>query len=676
MRNKPSWPAVPGIIFGADYNPEQWDRSVWDEDVELMRQAGVNLVSTGIFSWSVIQPTESTWDFAWLDEVFDLLHANGIAVDLGTATASPPPWLTTKHPEILMVNDIGDTIWPGARQHWRPTSPVYLRYALQLVKRLAERYGNHPALVAWHINNELGNHNQFDFSEDAIRSFRNFLRSRYNNSLEALNSAWETAFWSQRYSDFDEILPPRTFPRGTFLNPTHVLDWRRYTNDALVQYYKQERDLLRSITPDIPITTNLIIMGKQTKDRDYTTWVDELDFVSNDHYVFISEQGRDELSFSASLTSGVSLHKPWLLMEHSTSAVQWQRVNSPKWTNELARDSLTHLAHGADGLCFFQWRQSKAGAEAYHSSMIPHAGPDSRLFRDVVELGALVKDLAPIKGSKKEPAKVAILFDWESWWVAEGKAQPSQIIEYKQEALDWFTAFLDAGITADVILASQLDRLLDYPLVVGPILHVVPDPLRRKVTAYVEQGGHFVTTYWSGITDENCHVHLGGYPGAFRDLLGIRVEEFAPIASPVQLDDGTEGSIWSEPIDIVGDNVEVLRKYTTGMFPGGPAVTRRSVKNGSATYVSTKLSSEGLGSLLPTLLEKSGVKSSLPELLRGKVEQVFRVDRKCRWEFLINRTDGELSLQDARGRLVVSTAGAGPNRLSGRGVAVYKHDVG
>jgi beta-galactosidase len=675
MRFKSSWPAVSGIIYGADYNPEQWDRSVWDEDVKLMRQAGVNLVSIGIFSWSVIQPTEDTWDFAWLDEIFDILHANGIAIDLGTATASPPPWLTTKHPEILMVNELGDTIWPGARQHWRPTSPVYLRYALQLVNRLAERYGDHPALVAWHVNNELGNHNQFDFSEDAIRSFRDFLRIKYKKSLQTLNSAWETAFWSQRYSDFDEILPPRTFPRGTFLNPTHVLDWRRYTNQALVEYYKQERDLLRSITPDIPITTNLIIMGKQTKDRDYTTWVDEMDFVSNDHYVFISEQGRDELSFSASLTSGVSSHKPWLLMEHSTSAVQWQRVNSPKWTNELSRDSLTHLAHGADGLCFFQWRQSKAGAETYHSSMVPHAGPDSRLFRDVVELGALVKKLAPIKGSRKEPSKVAILFDWESWWVAEGKAQPSQIIEYQQEALDWFIALLNAGITADIIPASQLDRLSNYPLVVAPMLHVVPNSLKSKITAYVEQGGHFVTTYWSGITNENCHVHLGGYPGAFREILGIRVEELAPVASPVKLDDGTEGTIWTEPIDIVDDDVEILLRYTTGMFPGGPAVTRRNAKKGSATYVSTKLSREGLGNLLPNLLEKSGARSTLPKALCGKVEQVFRADKQTRWEFLINRTDEEISLKGTKGEFVVATGGACQDQLSARGVAIYRYDI-
>jgi beta-galactosidase len=379
------------------------------------------------------------------------------------------------------------------------------------------------------------------------------------------------------------------------------------------------------------------------------------------------------LSFSASLTSGVSSHKPWILMEHSTSAVQWQRVNTPKSSNELARDSLTHLAHGADGLCFFQWRQSKAGAETYHSSMIPHAGPDSRLFRDVVELGAMVKGLAPIKGSRKEPAKVAILFDWESWWVAEGKAGPSQIVEYKQEALDWFIAFLNAGITADVIPANQ--PITNYSLVIAPMLHVVPESLRNDITSYVEKGGHFVTTYWSGITNETAHIHLGGYPGAFRDLLGIRVEELAPIASPVKLDDGTEGTIWSEPIDIVAGNVEILRSYKSGLFPGGPAVTRRTVNTGSATYVSTKLSSDGLKGLLPTLLKKAGVVSTLPEPLRGKVEQVFRADHQSRWEFLINRTDEDLSLDGSKGQFVVTTGGVEKGRLAARGVAIYKHQI-
>lgn len=669
-----SWPSTPGIIFGGDYNPEQWDRSVWDEDVQLMRRAGVNVVSIGIFSWSIIQPTEDTWDFAWLDDVFELLHQNGIGIDLGTGTASPPPWLTVKHPEILLVNELGDTVWPGGRQHWRPTSPIYRKYAKVLVERLAHRYGKHPALVAWHVNNELGCQNHFDFSDDAIFAFRSFLADKYSNDISALNAAWETAFWSQRYGHFGEILPPRTVARGTFPNPGQVLDWRRFSSDALLRYYIFERDLLRAITPHMPITTNLIIMGKQTKDRNYAEWVNELDFVSNDHYVFQSEQGRDELSFSASLTSGVSARQPWFLMEHSTSAVQWQRVNTPKATNELLRDSLTHLAHGADALCFFQWRQSKAGAEMYHSSMIPHAGPDSRLFRDVCELGQTLGKLADIKGSEKERGQVAILFDWESWWVAEAKAQPSQIVEYKQEALDWFVACLDLGIRADIIPTSSVAELAHYPLVIAPMLHVVPDQLAADITRYVEQDrGHFVTTYWSGITDEKVHMRLGGYPGAFRHLLGIRVEELAPIASPVKLSGGIQGDVWSDPVDITGDNVEVMRTYEDGLFPGQPAVTRRVVANGSAAYVGTKVTGDSLRSVLAPLMSKAGIESELPAALRGKVEQVIRVNGKTRWEFLINRTDDELDVASMGSCAILGTGGVGESRLAPRGVRIYKH---
>lgn len=490
-----------------------------------------------------------------------------------------------------------------------------------------------------------------------------FLEKRYT-TIDALNTAWETTFWSQKYSDFSEILPPRAVGRGTFLNPTQQLDWRRYSSNALVQYYIAERDLLRSITPDIPITTNLVIMGKQTKDRNYAEWTDELDFVSNDHYVF--EGMRDELSFSASLSSGVARHEPWFLMEHSTSAVQWQRVNTPKIANEMIRDTITHLAHGADGLCFFQWRQSKAGAERYHSSMIPHAGAKSRQFKEICKLGAILKDLGEIKGSRKEKGDVAIIFDWESWWVAEQTSQPSTLIDYKKEALDWFTALLDAGLRADIIPSRDHHLLPDYPLVIAPMLHVAPDYLANSISSYVHGGGHFVTTYWSGICNQDVHVHLGGYPGAFRQLLGVTVEEFGPISEAVKLDDGTEGTIWSEPLDLE-EGVELITRYVDGLYPGGPAVTRRSVGKGSATYVSTKITD--LSKLISNLTQEAGVKSSLPEDLIGRVEQVYRIDGRTRWEFLVNRTNSEIAIDSKD--LVYGTEG----KLAPRGVAVYKRNA-
>ncbi|GAA1639128.1 beta-galactosidase [Actinoplanes couchii] len=624
------------LEFGADYNPDQWPREVWDDDVRAMQEAGVTVVSLAIFSWARLEPREGVFDFAWLDEVMDLLHAGGITVDLATATASPPPWLTRKHPEILPVTRTGETLSPGARQHWRPTSPVFREHALRLVRELAVRYAEHPALVAWHVNNELGCHNVYDFSDDAARAFRLWLRERYD-TVDALNHAWGTAFWSQRYDDFEEVLPPRL--AASYPNPTQQLDFKRFSSDALKEHLRAERAVLRRITPEVPVTTNFMVMG-ETKGMNYADWAAEVDFVSNDHYVLPGPQARDELSFSANLTGNLAGGHPWFLMEHSTSAVNWQPVNVAKKPGEMARDALTHVAHGADAVCYFQWRQSKAGAEKYHSAMLPHAGTDSALFRDVVRLGERLRELAPLAGTDRRRAPVGIVFDWESWWVSELDSHPTDRLRYRQEALDWYTALLDLGIRADVVPPGA--PLEEYRMLVAPILNVVPAELASRLQGYVAGGGHLVTTYFSGIVDEHDHVWLGGYPGALREVLGIRIEEFGPLLDheSVELDNGTTGTLWTDRIDVTGPDVEVLARYKTGEQAERAAVTRRTVGTGSASYVSTRLGPDGLGALLPALLGPAGVSGELPADLDGRVELTIRGDH---W-FLINRTDEPVDL--------------------------------
>nr|WGD05666.1 beta-galactosidase [Streptomyces sp. R818] len=658
------------IGYGADYNPEQWPREVWADDIRLMREAGVTVVSLAIFSWARLQPTADTWDFAWLDEIMDLLHAGGIGVDLATATASPPPWLTTAHPEILPVTATGETLWPGARQHWRPTSPVFREHALRLVREIATRYADHPALVAWHVNNELGCHNVHDYSDDAARAFRAWLRRRYT-TLDALNHAWGTAFWSQRYSDWDQLLPPRL--AASHPNPTQQLDFKRFSSDALKDHLLAERAVLRELTPDTPVTTNFMVMGG-TKGMDYADWAAEVDFVANDHYVVPGPQDRDELSFAANLTSGIAGHRPWFLMEHSTSAVNWQPVNLAKRPGELARDSLLHVAHGADAVCFFQWRQSAAGAEKYHSAMVPHAGEDSEVFRTVVELGRTLEALAPLAGSVREPARVALLFDWDSWWAAEHDSHPTSRLDYHGEALDWYSALLRLGVRADVVPAHGTD-LSRYDVVIAPVLHVVPQQLGKELTRYVESGGHLVTTYFSGIVDENDHIWLGGHPGALRELLGIRVEEFGPLldGDTVRLDNGTAGSVWSDRVDVTGPDVEVLARYSTGAYASRPAVTRRGTGRGSAAYVSTRLGADGLAALLPGLLAPAGVESELPVAVRGVVETAVRRDGQYRYVFLVNRGDEPVPLPDRSGEVLVGPAlTEGVLVLPARGVAVLR----
>lgn len=667
----PDGDPTPRIAYGADYNPEQWPREVWEEDVRLMREAGVSIVSVGIFSWAHIQPAESEWDFSWLDEIMDLLHAGGIGVDLATATASPPPWLTTAHPEILPVTASGETVWPGARQHWRPTSPLFREHALRLVRTMAERYADHPALVAWHISNELGCHNIYDYSDDAARAFRDWLRARYT-TLGGLNHAWGTAFWSQKYSDWEQILPPRL--AASHPNPTQQLDFKRFSSDALKEYLRAERDVLREITPGVPVTTNFMVMGG-TKGMNYADWADEIDFVSNDHYVTPGPQDRDELSFSANLVSGISGGRPWFLMEHSTSAVNWQPVNLAKRPGDLARDSLLHVAHGADAVCFFQWRQSAAGAEKYHSAMVPHAGPDSDAFRAVTDLGRTLRTLAPVAGSERETARVGIVFDWESWWASEQDSHPTSLLDYRKEALDWYSALLALGIRADVVTAqADLDR---YQLLIAPVLHVVPASLAKELTRYAENGGHLVTTYFSGVVDENDHIWLGGYPGALRDLLGIRIEEFGPLldgeAVEVALEGATLGTLWTDRITVTDPGVEVLAEYRSGAYAGRPAVTRRAVGQGSAAYVSTRLDVEGLTALLPKLLDAADVGSELPAGARGLVELTVRRDTDSRYLFLVNRSDGAVPLPGLAGELLIGRSDDdGALVLSPRDVAVLR----
>ncbi|MFC7846842.1 beta-galactosidase [Arthrobacter sp. NPDC057388] len=657
------WPSpdTKRLAFGADYNPEQWPREVWAEDVRLMKEAGVNIVSLAIFSWARLQPARDTWDFAWLDDVIDLLHANGIAVDLATATASPPPWLAAEHPEILPVTRKGETLWPGGRQHWRPTSPVFREHALVLVRAMAERYKNHPAICAWHVSNELGCHNVYDYSDDAAAAFRRWLQDRYG-TLEELNAAWGTDFWSQHYADWNHILPPRQ--AASYPNPTQQLDFKRFSSDSLRDYLRAEREILASITPDIPVTTNFMVMG-ETKGMDYAAWAADVDFVSNDHYVVPGPQDHDELSFSANLTGNIAGGNPWFLMEHSTSAVNWQPVNIPKKPGALARDSLTHVAHGADAVCFFQWRQSRAGAEKYHSAMVPHAGSNSRLFRDVTALGQTLEQLSPLAGSRREPARAAILFDWDSWWASELDSHPTDRLRYRQEALDWYSAFLANGIRADVLPVAS--ALKGYQLVIAPVLHVVPAELRSRLTGFVEAGGHLVTTYFSGVVDQNDHVWLGGYPGALSDLLGIRVEEFGPLApgKEVTLDGGSTGTLWADAVATTSDEAKVLRRFTSGDRAGEPAVTRRSVGAGSAGYVATRLGPDGLVPVLREFAGLAGVESELPAELQGAVELTIRTGENGRFRFLINRTDHAVDISAVPGAVLTGTA-----KLAARGVAV------
>jgi len=644
-----------GVALGCDYNPEQWPREVWRSDVALMQEAGVGFVTLGVFSWALLEPRPGEYDFSWFDEVVGLLHDGGIAIDMATATASPPPWLTHRHPEVLPVDAAGRTLWPGSRQAWCPSSPVFREHAVRLAGEMARRYGDHPAVRLWHVSNELGCHNGRCWCDGSAAAFRRWLAARYGD-VEKLNDAWGTAFWSQHYSSFDEVLPPRTTPAQP--NPTQQLDFARFSSDELLSHHRAERAAIREHS-DKPVTTNFMVTSHQCE-QDYFAWAPDQDVVSQDHYLdHRLADPHAEQAFTDDLTRGLAGGGPWMLMESATSAVNWQPVNIAKRPGELLLDSLRHVARGADTVGFFQWRASAAGGEKFHSALVPHAGRDSARFGEVVELGAALRRIGELAGSRVR-ADVALLFDWNAWWACDQESHPSGELRYLDAVLRWHRALADLGATTDVVHPSA--DLSGYRLVVVPTLYLAGDPVGPALERFVADGGHVLVTYFSGIVDEADHVRLGGYPGAFRDLLGVRVEEFAPLApgTAVALDDGSTADLWTEVLELRG--ARAVASYVDGPLPGTPAVTR----NGNAWYIATRLDDAATAALAGRVAREAGVARA-----GGAGVEVVR---RGRYAFVLNRTDEPATVPVTGVELLGGTVCDGTVTVAPGGAAVVREE--
>ena len=602
------WPSLltesgRGIAFGGDYNPDQWPEDVWDDDIRLMKQAGVNTVALAIFSWDRIQPEKHRWEFGWLDCIIDKLGKAGIAVDLASATATAPLWLYEQHPEVLPHDKYGHPINAGSRQSWSPTSPVFKEYALTLCHKLAERYGTNPYVTAWHMGNEYGWNNRYDYCDNALHAFRAWCERKYG-TIEALNAAWGTTFWGQEMNSFDEVLIPRFMGADSMVNPGQKLDFERFGNDMLLDFYQAERDAIAEICPDKPFTTNFMVSTDQCC-MDYADWANEVDFVSNDHYFHEGESHIDELFCSDALMDSLALGRPWYVMEHSTSAVQWKDLNIRKRKGETVRDSVAHVAMGADAINFFQWRASAFGAESFHSAMVPHAGEHTKLYRSVCELGAALKTLgdAGVQGSELVRSDTAILFSAESEWATRSETLPSKKLNHWHDVRDWYRAYLDAGTRADIVPLKY--DWSGYATVVLPTVLMLSAADTARLERFVRDGGTVVVGYASGLIDENFHTWLGGYPGAgdgmLRTMLGIRGEEFNILGaqaegepSEIRLSNGMVTRLWQNDIAVDGADTEVLASYAGTQadewdLDGTAAITRNPYGKGMAYFVGCDL---------------------------------------------------------------------------------------
>ena len=551
-------------------------------------------MTLGVFSWANIEVSDGEYHFDWLDEIIELLHSNGISVDLATATASPPAWLTRKHPEMLPVTDAGVRLSHGGRQGYCPSSNIYRDKSVALATELAKRYSKHPAIAMWHVNNEYGCHNAHCFCDISAGAFIAWLQKKYAN-LDDLNNAWGTNFWSQRYHDWQEISPPRQTPAGTYPNPGQSLDFFRFSDDEILKLFKAERDAIREIDPVHPITTNFMSM-KGNRFIDYWKWSKEVDFVSTDHYLNATEpENYIDLAFNADLTRGFADGAQWLLMEHSTSAVNWQPLNKAKSDGEMIRNSMSHIARGSSGAMFFQWRASKAGSEKFHSAMVPHAGTETRIFRDVVELGASLKNLDPVAKTKTRKASIAMIYDYESFWALSQRNLPSSEIFYPDLAHDWYRALWKLGATVDFVSPkASLEQLLEYELILTPMLYLIPKSL-EDILIEVAKSKSLVVSYFSGISDASDSVKLGGYGGALvRDALGVFVSEFCPLgqSEEIKISNGFKASNWCEIS--TSSSSQVLARFSEGPARGSVAISKTTAFDKPSWYLATKLSDKSL----------------------------------------------------------------------------------
>jgi beta-galactosidase len=535
----------------------------------------------------------------------------------------------------------GTRLGAGSRQQLNPSSSAYREHALRLVERMAERYGHHPALIAWHIGNEYGCHVPASYDDETAARFRDWLRDRYGSVAE-LNRAWTTAFWGQEYGSFEEVDVPRAMP--TFPNPTQSLDFDRFSSDALLGLYLAERAVLKRISPLVPVTTNFMGFFKAA---DYWSWAPYLDFVSDDVYPDpADEDAYVGLAAQRDLMRSLGGGRPWVVMEAATTAVQWREVNVPKPRGLHRAQSLQAVARGADGILHFQWRQSIGGAERFHAAMLPHAGSGTRVFSDVCALGSELADLAPDMVGQPVPADVAMIIDWDSFRAVEQPAMPAAQ-SYLDRVLTWYAAFLRAGVTVD-FRPPDADDLGRYRLVVAPLLHVLTSAAAERLADAVAAGAHLAVGCFSGVVDQDLRVWQGGYLGPLAPTLGVRVVEHAAtrrgdVLGLTGILSGT-ATTWQDLVE--PDDAEVVASFDDGYAAGLPAVTRRAVPGGgSAWYVGTVPSPATLDALVERWVAQSGATRLLRSSAPG-VEAVVRGDHLV----LVNHHGARRSIVLADGR--------------------------
>lgn len=633
----------PHFLHGGDYNPEQWAQTpeVWDEDFRLMREAGCNTISIGIFSWAALEPAEGQFEFGWMDTIFEKAGQNGVRVILATPTGARPAWLARQYPEVLRVGPDGVRRHWGGRHNHCFTSPIYREKSQLINRKLAERYGQHPALSVWHVNNEYSGECQCDLCRTA---FRQWLRRRYNDDLAALNHAWWSSFWSHQIPDWDTIEPPS--PIGERQVHGLNLDWRRFVTDQTINFFNAESAPLRELTPDIPRTTNYI--GGYAG-LDYYKLARELDVVSWDSYPDYHDRENSWRSavFVSFLHSQrrAMLRKPFLLMECSPGVQNYKPVCKLKRPGLHITESLQSVAHGADSILYFQWRKSRGSVEKFHGAVVDHfATSETRVFQEVAKLGQILGRLDGVVGTTHQP-EVAIIYDYENRWAIDDAAGPrNQKKDYAETCAAHYQPFWQNGVSVDII--DEVADFSPYKLLIAPMLYMVRPGVAERIQEFVNNGGTFVTTYLSGLVNESDLCFLNGFPGPLRELMGVWAEEIDAlyddesvplrVAQPNPL--GLAASYTAGTFcDLIHpEGAEVLATYGGEFYAGQAALTRNVVGRGQSYYIASRNDEQFHADFYGGLIQELGLARALNQTLPQGVTADVRTDGQTSWIFLLS----------------------------------------
>ncbi|KAF6584442.1 beta-galactosidase [Paenibacillus sp. EKM211P] len=634
------------MLHGADYNPEQWQQypEVLAEDIRLMKLAKCNVMSVGIFSWVSLEPEEGVFTFEWLDRILDSFAENGIYAFLATPSGARPAWMSQKYPEVLRVGVNRVRNLHGFRHNHCYTSPVYREKVRIMNTKLAERYANHPAVIGWHISNEFGGDCHCDYCQEA---FRTWVQDKYG-TLDQLNHSWWTTFWSHTVTDWSQVESPA--PHGETQVHAMNLDWRRFVTEQTADFIKHEIVPLKAANPDIPVTTNLM---EFFEGLNYWKFADLLDVVSWDSYPTWHDREGDDSRQAArvammhDIIRSIKGGKPWMLMESTPSLTNWQDVSKLKRPGMHLLSSLQAVAHGSDTVQYFQWRKSRGSSEKLHGAVVDHVGHEhTRVFGDVTDVGHALEKLEEVIGTSV-PAEAAVIFDWENrWGINDSQGPRNKGVKYEETAEAHYLALWEQGVPVDVIhMDADFSK---YKLLVAPMLYMVRSGVGERIQRFVENGGIFVATYWSGIVDEHDLCFLGGFPGPLRKTLGIWSEEIDGLHDhdrnyiiPIE---GNELDLQGEYeavelCDLIHtEGAEVLAKYGADFYAGRPALTVNRLGQGKAYYIASRNTGLFHSHFYKSLIDEAGLSKALDVQLPHGVNTAIRTDGVHDYIFVMNFT--------------------------------------